>query len=212
MSQVPPSLPFEYRARQKDIPWEDPVAARRICEQRDRELEDFLAAHFPIEAGGAQKYAHMTMRWTQNYSGSYSWTASLNTSGASGVLIPTENNDIEPGGIEINEHGLYLLTYNWLATTRVAAATTSRFKLYFTVDPYGPTDDPTATTFDSASITSAADTDDIQGAAANTMSLWPGDIVLPPSTGFQGDWRHQQLDVHASVVWLSDTTEYEPCA
>jgi hypothetical protein len=39
---VPRDLCFEYRARQKDIPWEDPVAARRILEQRDRELEDFL--------------------------------------------------------------------------------------------------------------------------------------------------------------------------
>jgi hypothetical protein len=35
-------LCFEYRTRQKDIPWEDPDAARRILEQRDRELEDFL--------------------------------------------------------------------------------------------------------------------------------------------------------------------------
>ena len=209
MSQVPPSLPFEYRARQKDIPWEDPVAARRICEQRDRELEDFLAAHFPIAAGGAQNYAHMTRYWSQNYTGgNYVWSdIGLNTSGASGVAIPTVNNDITVGGIEINEAGLYLLTYNWITTTRVAAATTSRFKLDFTVDPYGPSDDPTNVTFDSASITSAADTDDIKGTAANTMSLHPGDIVLPPSTGFQGAWRHQSLDVHASVVWVSPTTE-----
>lgn len=212
MSDIVPPLPFEYRTRQRSIPWEDFTRARMVLEQRDRELEDFLGRHLPAAEGGAHKYAHMTMRWTQNYSGSYSWTASLNTSGASGVLIPTQNDDIEPGGIEINEHGLYLLTYNWIATTRVAAATVSRFKLWFQVDPYGPVDDPTNITFDSKAIVSAADTDDIQGAVANTMSLWPGDIVLPPTSGFLGAWRHQSLDIHASVVWLSDTTEYEPCS
>jgi hypothetical protein len=40
---VPEPLPFEYRTRQKNIPWERPDEARRVNEQRDRELEDFLA-------------------------------------------------------------------------------------------------------------------------------------------------------------------------
>lgn len=208
---MPETLPFEYRTRQRDIPWEDPKLARRISEQRDRELEDFLA-NMPT-TGGAQKYAHMTRRWTQNYiSSAYAWTDVLITSGADGVAIPTENTSIEVGGIEINEAGLYLVTYNWIVTTRVASTTWSRFDMSFTVDPTGPTTDPSKTTFDGAVIAAAADTDDIQGGTSNTLVLGVGDIVLPPSTGFVGTWRHQSLDVHASVVWISPTVPYLPCS
>lgn len=40
---MPEPLPFEYRPKWRDIPVETPADFRRVMEQRDRELEDFLA-------------------------------------------------------------------------------------------------------------------------------------------------------------------------
>lgn len=55
---MPNPLAFEYRARQRDIPWEDPDRARRISEQRDRELEDFLNRPAPVSTG-SQRWAYI---------------------------------------------------------------------------------------------------------------------------------------------------------
>lgn len=56
----PSPLPFEYRIDWKNVPVEDPDAFRRVMDQRDRELEDFLARHLPAAAGdGSARAAYI---------------------------------------------------------------------------------------------------------------------------------------------------------
>lgn len=86
---MPEPLPFEYRARQRNIPWEQPDEARKVLEQRDRELEDYLATLGP---GGAVSYAffHYGVKWTTGVG----WE-SRTDAGTPGTLYETESADID---------------------------------------------------------------------------------------------------------------------
>lgn len=132
---MPETLPFEYRTRQKDIPWENPELARRVLEQRDRELEDFLGKHLPAVAGdGVQRAAYIKLGLDWSILGGWEMGDGILDETYTGTWPVEYEVDIIGGEspvveIIVPETAVYAVSTEWLMTLDGAATSDYQVEL-----------------------------------------------------------------------------------